>query len=257
MHIYITSNGKSNFPIIYHSLELKMRLMYTLLCIFITFCTSYFYSEQLCMLLASPLIKLSTGSTNIHFIYTNLTEAFFSYLKISFFISLLFVFPFILFQIWMFLVPGLYYNEKKKILFLISIFILLILFGTIMAYFFIIPIAWKFFLSFEIESQTFLSINLQPKMDQYLSLILNILITLGLSFHLPIYLYFILKSNIVSYEWIVLKRNISLVIVFILAAIISPPDIISQIFIAIPLFILYEFVVFLIILNKEYEFFIK
>lgn len=252
-HLNVTTKNKK-LPIVHHSLELKVRFLYALVCIIATFCTSYFYSEQLCMLLASPLIKLGTN-TNISFIYTNLTEAFFSYLKIALFVSVLFTFPFILIQIWMFIIPGLHNNEKKKASFTLISFFILVTIGGLVAYTFIIPIAWKFFLSFEIQNEDFLSISLQPKMDQYLSLIINILVTLAISFHLPIYMYFLLRLNIISHKWVILKRNISLVMMFILAAMISPPDILSQILIVIPLFLLYELVIFIILLNDEYDYF--
>lgn len=241
---------EKKFPVVYHSLELKIRFMYTLLCMIITFCSSYIYSEQLCIILAAPLLD---NNTDINFIYTNLTEAFFSYLKISAFGGILFSLPFMILQIWMFIVPGLYPHEKRKITIILAIFFILIILGVVIAYVLIIPVAWKFFLSFETQSKGLLSINLQPKMDQYFSLILNILVTLSFSFQLPMCLYFILKLNILSYKWVILKRNISLVMMFILAAVISPPDILSQVFVVIPLWFLYEFVLFLILLSKEYN----
>jgi len=204
------------------------------------------------MILADPLLRLDNYN-NISFIYTSLTEAFFSYLKISAFISLLFALLFALLQAWMFIIPGLYFHEKKKLTLILSAFFILVILGAIIAYTFIIPIAWKFFLSFELQNKEFISISLQPKIDQYLSLVLNILITLSLSFHLPIYLYIALRLKVISHEWVVLKRNISLVMMFILAAMISPPDVLSQVLIVIPLFFLYELVIFLIVLNNEYS----
>ena len=251
-----TINKDKKLPLSHHSLELKVRFFYTILSISSTFCTAYFYSEQLCMILADPLLRLSTSTNlnpSISFIYTNLTEAFFSYLKISAFVSIVFTIPFILFQIWMFIIPGLYLHEKRKLSVILIAFFMLVILGLVIAYNFIIPIAWKFFLSFETQNIDFLSINLQPKIDQYLSLVISILITLSISFHLPIYLYLILRLNILSHEWVVLKRNISLLMMFILAAIISPPDVLSQILIVIPLFLLYELVVFLIVLSNEYD----
>lgn len=243
---------KKKIPITHYLLEIKFRVIYIIFSFISTFISAYIYSEQILKILATPLFY-TYEIKDLSFIYTHLTEAFLSYLKISFFASLLFTFPIILIQIWMFLIPGLFYYERKKITCYFFITFFFIIMGLLLGYFFILPTAWKFFLSFELYSHKSISIYLQPKIDQYFSLVIDILLIITITFHFPIYIYIFLKSNLIHYKWFLLKRNISLIIIFIIGAVISPPDILSQFFIGIPFTILYEIIMFLIIIQKEYK----
>jgi sec-independent protein translocase protein TatC len=184
---------------------------------------------------------------NKRLIFTALQETFVTYLKLSFFSALFFSFPIFLIQIWKFIAPGLYSNEKKAILpFMIATPVLFLL-GAFLAYQFIMPLAIKFFLSFEsLTSQTSMPIQLEAKVSEYLSLIMIFMIAFGLSFELPVLLILLATVGFVDSKYLSERRRYIIVIIFIVAAIITPPDPISQIGLAIPLMLLYEISILII-----------
>ena len=250
-------------PISEHLVELRIRLMYIILSFFLTFLSCYYFSEQIFYLLAKPLLKLNLSSqitletTHIHnrnFIYTDISEAFLTYIKVSFFFSLYICSPIIIYQIWIFLVPGLYKNERNKIAIFSFLSFILFTVGASLAYFFIFPVAWKFFLSFEMVGiDGFFNMHLQPKVDEYFSFVSKIIFLFGLSFQFPIYLILLVNLQIVSSNWFIKKRNFACVFSFIIAALLSPPDVFSQIILAIPLLLFYEISLFCIKLLEQYK----
>jgi sec-independent protein translocase protein TatC len=199
--------------------------------------------------LLQPYVKAlgSDGVANKRLIFTALQETFVTYLKLSFFSALFFSFPIFLIQIWKFIAPGLYSNEKKAILpFMIATPVLFLL-GAFLAYQFIMPLAIKFFLSFEsLTSQTSMPIQLEAKVSEYLSLIMIFMIAFGLSFELPVLLILLATVGFVDSKYLSERRRYIIVIIFIVAAIITPPDPISQIGLAIPLMLLYEISILII-----------
>lgn len=245
-------------PISHHLREFKIRIMYTIFSIGLAFLCSYHFSEEIFYLLAKPLIIENmedlSNKNKIGFIYTNITEAFTTYMKISFLISLYVCFPVIIYQLWMFLVPGLYDYEKTKLgIFGVLSFFLFSL-GALIAYLFIFPVAWKFFLSFQfVSTDGILQVQLQPKISQYLFLVIKILFLFGVCFQFPIYLVLLVQTNLITSEWCIKKRKIACVLCFIIAAMLSPPDVASQIIVVIPLLIFYEIAIFIMKLLEEYD----
>ena len=174
-------------------------------------------------------------------IFTALHEAFLTYLKVSFFAALFISSPIFLTQIWKFIAPGLYKNEKQALLpYLIATPALFIL-GGCLVYYLIMPLAIKFFLSFEsVAEPGIIAIQLEAKVNEYLSLIMRLIFAFGISFQLPIILSLLARIGIIDSEYLKLRRKYVVVIIFAIAAILTPPDPITQIGLAMPLLLLYE-----------------
>jgi sec-independent protein translocase protein TatC len=174
-------------------------------------------------------------------IYTGLTEAFLTYVKVAFWAGTFLTFPFVASQLWMFIAPGLYRKEKQAFLpFLIATPVLFFL-GAAMAYYVVFPLAWKFFVSFETPGGPgMLPIQLEARVAEYLSLVMKLLFAFGLAFQLPVALTLMGRVGLISAEQLSKNRRFAIVGVFAGAAVITPPDIISQITLAIPILVLYE-----------------
>ena len=243
------NNEQNQSTISEHLLELRSRIIKSLIFFALAFIISYINADKIYDFLLQPYVKAlgSDGLANKRLIFTALQETFVTYLKLSFFSALFFSFPIFLIQIWKFIAPGLYSNEKKAILpFMIATPVLFLL-GAFLAYQFIMPLAIKFFLSFEsLTSQTSMPIQLEAKVSEYLSLIMIFMIAFGLSFDLPVLLILLATVGFVDSKYLSERRRYIIVIIFIVAAIITPPDPISQIGLAIPLMLLYEISILII-----------
>ena len=243
----------SRAPLISHLIELRDRLKWAVVFFFLSFCTCYYFAGDIYNFLVNPLynIYLEKGIENPRMIYTALTEAFFTFLKVSFYGALFISFPVIALQIYKFAAPGLYKDEKQAFLpFLIATPILFGL-GASLVYYFIFPLAWRFFLGFQTSAiETGMSIELEAKVNEYLSLVLKLMFAFGLAFQIPVALTLLSRAGIVSSEDLKKRRKYAIVIAFLLAAILTPPDLISQIGLGIPIVILFEIS---IILAKFFE----
>ncbi|MBN1470615.1 MAG: twin-arginine translocase subunit TatC [Syntrophaceae bacterium] len=221
-----------------HLIEFRKRLTRSLIALGIGFGVCYYYKDFVFDIITRPLTQVLPKSS--HLIYLGLTEAFFTYMKIAFFASLIITSPYILYQIWKFISPGLLPQEKKYVVpFVISsssLFIGGILFG----YFIVLPTAFEFFVSF---NNDYLKAMLSFK--DYLSLFVTFLLGFGLSFELPIFIFFLTKLKIVNAKMLSRQRRYAVLIIFIIAAVLTPsPDALSQILMAIPLMLLYEISIF-------------
>lgn len=226
-------------PLLEHLIELRRRLVYSLCALSIGIVCSYPFAPLLFSFLTDPL-KNIIGAER-HLIYTGLTEAFFTYLKISVFSGFVLSFPFILWQGWLFIGPGLYRQEKRAFLSLVMISPLLFLAGAALAYYVVCPWAWEFFLSFEIPpAPNRLSLHLEARMSEYLSLILKLILAFGICFQLPLVLIGMVKLRLISLETLQHNRKYAFLLIVVLAAIITPPDLISPLSLIIPLYGLYE-----------------
>ena len=178
-------------------------------------------------------------------IFTGLHEAFFTQVKVAFFGAVFLMFPLIAIQLWRFVAPGLYQTEKRAFLpFLLATPILFLL-GAITVYYVVIPIAWDFFVSFEqTGGQGILPVELEPKVNEYLSLVMGLILAFGICFELPIFLLLATKIGLTTSQGLREKRKYAILFAFIIAAIVTPPDVISQILLAVPIIILYELSIF-------------
>jgi sec-independent protein translocase protein TatC len=228
-------------PLLDHLIELRNRLIYSVAAIMVGFVVCYFFSEHIYAFLVKPLANVYQGQTGRRMIYTGLTEAFLTYVKVAFWAGTFLTFPFVASQLWMFIAPGLYRKEKQAFLpFLIATPVLFFL-GAAMAYYVVFPLAWKFFVSFETPGGPgMLPIQLEARVAEYLSLVMKLLFAFGLAFQLPVALTLMGRVGLISAEQLSKNRRFAIVGVFAGAAVITPPDIISQITLAIPILVLYE-----------------
>ena len=229
-----------------HFIELRSRLLNSLIFIFFVFVISYLFAEQIYNFLVEPYANaVKNDKISRRLIFTALHETFITYIKVAFFAAIFLGSPVLLIQIYKFIAPGLYKNEKKALLpYLISTPILFLL-GALLVYYLVMPLAIKFFLSFEtIGSSTTLPIQLEAKVNEYLSLIMRLIFAFGISFQLPILLNLLARIGVVNSEYLRTRRRYVIVIIFTLAAILTPPDPITQVGLAIPLLLLYELSIF-------------
>ncbi len=225
-----------------HFVELRNRLLNSLIFIFASFIVSYIFAEQIYNFLVEPYASAVKDDQNSRrLIFTALHETFITYIKVAFFAAIFLGSPILLIQIYKFIAPGLYKNEKRAILpYLISTPILFLLGGTLV-YYLVMPLAIKFFLSFEtLGSSNSLPIQLEAKVNEYLSLIMRLIFAFGISFQLPVLLNLLARIGVVNSNYLKNRRRYVVVIIFAVAAILTPPDPITQIGLAIPLLLLYE-----------------
>ena len=229
-----------------HFVELRKRLLNSLIFIFVVFILSYAFAEYIYNFLVEPYanaVKGETGSRRL--IFTALHETFITYIKVAFFSAIFLGSPVLLIQIYKFIAPGLYNNEKKAILPYLIFTPILFLFGGLLVYYLVMPLAIKFFLSFEtLGSDSSLPIQLEAKVNEYLSLIMRLIFAFGISFQLPILLNLLARVGFVNSNYLKTRRRYVIVIIFAIAAILTPPDPITQVGLAIPLLLLYELSIF-------------
>ena len=237
-----TDTDERSMPLLDHLIELRSRLLTSAIAILVLFFICYYFAPDLYNFLVAPLADvLEKMGGQRRLIFTALHEAFFTYIKVAFFAALFLSIPFIAIQIWMFIAPGLYKNEKKAFApFLIATPILFFM-GGALVYYLIFPLAWSFFLSFEsVGGAGALPIQLEAKVDQYLSLVMRLIFAFGLCFELPVVMTLLGRVGMVTSKGMKKKRKYAIVLAFVAAAILTPPDVISQIGLALPTMLLYE-----------------
>lgn len=228
-------------PLVEHLAELRNRLFYSVLALFIGFFACFYFASEIFNFLVAPLADLWADQPERRLIFTALHEKFFTEIKVSFFAAACLAFPIIASQLWLFVAPGLYKNEKRAFLPFLLATPVLFTAGAASVYYGVMPVAWQFFAGFEqAGGDNQLSIILEPKVNEYLSLVMQLIFAFGLAFQLPVLLVLLVKVGIIDTPWLKAKRRYAIVIAFVAAAILTPPDPLSQVGLAVPIIVLYE-----------------
>lgn len=220
-------------PFTSHLEELRKRLIICFVAVGVGFVLSYGFKERLFAILARPLISAMNQGERI--VFTGLPEAFFTYLKVAFLSGIMLSAPVILYQFWMFVAPGLYQKERRLLLPIVFLSTVFFVGGALFGYFIVFPFGFKFFLGFATDT-----IQPLPSMKEYMGFASKMLLAFGLTFELPLVLTFCAKLGLVSVDFLKKNRKYALLLFFTGAAILTPPDVVTQIMMALPLMLLYE-----------------
>ncbi|MEY4056010.1 MAG: twin-arginine translocase subunit TatC [Pseudomonadota bacterium] len=238
MVLKIKDIDESQAPLLDHLIELRARLMRCILALLVAFGVCFYFANDIFGFLVRPLTNaFPPGQGKL--IYTQLYGAFFVNVKVALFAAFLVCFPIIANQLWAFVAPGLYAKEKKAFLPFLLATPVLFTAGAALAYFVVMPTAFHFFLGFE-GQRGGLSMEALPETGAYLSLVMQFIMAFGISFLLPVLLLLLNRAGILSRDDLVRARRYVIVGITIIAAVITPPDVISQLMLAVPLWLLYE-----------------
>jgi sec-independent protein translocase protein TatC len=248
---------QSSAPLLDHLIELRTRLIWCVAFITVAFGVAIYFANPIYNFLAQPFVDVAKSyGKEPTMIFTGLQDKFFVNIRLSFYVALCVTFPFIAMQIWKFVAPGLYKNERKAFLpFLLATPVLFTL-GAAMAYYVVIPRAWGFFMSFEVgvapevagalADEASLHIQSLPAVSEYLSLTILLMFAFALSFQLPVLLLLLARAGFLTANGLAEKRKYSILGAFVFAMFMTPPDPLSQVLLALPIIALYEISIIII-----------
>jgi sec-independent protein translocase protein TatC len=224
---------QATMPFTSHLEELRSRLVRCVVAAFIGFLACYGFAQELFGLLMSPLVAVMPPESAL--IYTGLPEGFFTYIKVAFLAGIFVVSPYIFYQLWMFIAPGLYSEERRYMLPVAFFSALFFVSGALFGYFIVFPLGFEFFMGFATDM-----IRPMPSLKEYFSFSVKLLFAFGLVFELPLFIFFLARMGIVTSAGLRKKQKYMILLSFVVSAILTPPDMVSQVFMAGPLIFLYE-----------------
>ena len=234
-------------PLMAHVIELRGRLLLVLSAMIVASALAYVYVQDIYGFLVSPLADAMADRGSQRLIYTGLTEAFFTYIKVAVFTGVFMTFPVLLFQVWKFIAPGLYKTERGVFLGFVVATPILFFLGAACVYYVVLPMVWPFFLGFQSSAlETVLPIELEARVSEYLDLIMTLFFAFGLCFQVPVVLTLLARAGMVTAATLAKGRKYAVLVTFIVAAFLTPPDIVSQILLAVPMLALYEISIILV-----------
>lgn len=236
-------------PLMDHLVELRKRLMWSFIAFIVLTSIAMFFAGEIFNFLAAPLAEVfkgMPGEVKRQMIYTQLYEKFFTNIKVGLWTGFFVSFPIFAIQLWKFVAPGLYKHEQKAFLPFLLATPVLFFAGGAFVYFLVMPMAWRFFAEFEQfgSAGADVAIAMMPKVNEYLSLVMKLIFAFGICFETPVLLGLLARAGLATSKGLAEKRRYAIVMIFIVAAVITPPDVISQLALAFPMIILYEVGIF-------------
>lgn len=223
----------NNESITSHLLELRSRLIRVIICLGVLFIAGIPFASEIYGFVASPLLSILPEGSSM--IATQVTSPFMAPIKLVLFAALLVTMPYLFYEVWMFMSPGLYKNEKSFVMPLMATTVILFTTGIAFAYFIVCPIIFKFFIASAPNS-----IQVMTDISQYLNFIIKLVFAFGVAFEIPIATFLLIKSSIVKKESLIKSRPYLIILFFVIGMLLTPPDIFSQLFLALPMWILFE-----------------
>lgn len=236
-----TKQVQKEYPLIEHLEEIKNRLKYVILVVLVLFIAGYSQGKTLVNIFQEPILKVLPVNATLSMI--KITEMFFVEVKVSFIAALMVATPFILYQFWRFIAPGLYMHERRYIFSFVFFATCLFALGAAFAYFIVFPFGFKFFLSYVARPEYNVSATLS--MSEYISFVMQLVLAFGVVFELPAIVFLLSKIGLINDEMLIKYRKYSIVVIFILAAVLTPPDPLSQLVMAFPLLLLYQLSIYI------------